>query len=190
MSEPLIQGRTRTRVLKRIVFDGVVMVLTSVVVMAILGAILLPALAKSKAEAQNTRCKNYLKQIGVASIGIYANKTGSLPPAGGNEFFQVLFASNTLTDPTVYICPSDKSGSNSAYFGLGAFGAANTSYWGRKTPYGEFESKEPLAADESIAHHVANINALYQDGHVVSVPLGDGITDPLSTPPFAGTLGD
>jgi len=48
-------------------------------VIAILAALLLPALSKAKNQAQSTACKNHLKQIGIG-LKMYASDYGWYPP--------------------------------------------------------------------------------------------------------------
>src|SRR5208282_3126582 len=48
-------------------------------IMAILAALLLPALAKGKGQAQSAACKNHLKQIGIG-LKMYASDYGWYPP--------------------------------------------------------------------------------------------------------------
>ncbi len=48
--------------------------LVVIAIIAVLAALLLPALSRSKAEAQSTACKNHLRQMGVA-LTMYATDT-------------------------------------------------------------------------------------------------------------------
>jgi hypothetical protein len=71
-------------------------------VVAILAALMLPALAKAKARAQTISCVNNMKQIGLAArIWSNENKEG-LPP----DFITM---KDALATPKILVCPGDKS---------------------------------------------------------------------------------
>jgi hypothetical protein len=66
----------------------------------ILPALLLPALAKAKGNAQQVQCVNHLRQIGLAAR-IWSNEHGGkLPP----DFVTM---SNELATPKILVCVSD-----------------------------------------------------------------------------------
>ncbi len=116
-------------------------VLVIIAVLAVVVAVLLPAIATTKKRSSKIGCVNDLKQIGLA-FRIWSGDNGDKYPmevsvtnggamelaALGNAaaVFQVM--SNELSTPKLLICPKDAKRSYATNFS-GAFSATNISYF-------------------------------------------------------------
>ncbi|MFA9480450.1 type II secretion system protein [Phycisphaerales bacterium AB-hyl4] len=98
--------------------------LVVITIIALLVAILLPALARAREAAQATRCLSNQRQIGIALAGYQAESSGFFPPMfpgyhpdnpssnnlssdGFYDWSSTLMTLDHLTGKEVYICPSN-----------------------------------------------------------------------------------
>jgi len=92
--------------------------LVVIAIIAILAAMLLPALSKAKGSAQKIQCVNNIRQLGM-SAKMYADENDDkfMPRLGGAQNFWPAQLSNYIATPTFLRCPSDVS--KPATFGAG-----------------------------------------------------------------------
>jgi Domain of unknown function (DUF4190)/GYF domain 2 len=109
-------GQTRNA---SMALSGLIMGYISIALVPIMAGLLLPALAKAKAKAQELNCATQIKQIGLAAR-VWANDHNEkFPP-------DFLSMSNELSNPLLLICPADRSRSKATSWS--EFGPENVTY--------------------------------------------------------------
>ena len=119
--------------------------LVVIAIIAILAALLLPALARAKAKAQQIKCVSNQKQIGIALM-LYASDNGDVMPRlldwnalGGKDGLYSFFVAATNRglysyqgNPEIFHCPADQGDAAQPYHptpaGKNCWGEFGTSY--------------------------------------------------------------
>jgi prepilin-type N-terminal cleavage/methylation domain-containing protein len=104
--------------------------LVVIAIIAILAAMLLPALSRAKEMGRRIACTNNLRQLGIASVIYLGDNQGIFPPRGGQNRWPNRFYDNYGQNVKLLLCPTDVMLTNTPATGNGtnAADSANRSY--------------------------------------------------------------
>ena len=123
-------------------------------IIAILVAILLPALTRARIQAKNVQCKSQLRNLGQAMV-LYANENnGKIPQQPGAMIWLWDIAYETrdalvkkgATRPTLY-CPFFEEQNSDALWNYGAYSVIGYCYMGRRLDPNNPKNASPLMVD-------------------------------------------
>ncbi len=175
--------------------------LVVIAIIAILAAMLLPALARAREQARRANCISNLKQIGLL-MHMYAQDYRELFPDNGAIAVRDIniLCPTYVSTAKLFICPSSGDTASTATLTSASLTTANLSYAYAKS-LGEMTSSDTcLLLDQSGAktvnwasvlavplnHGLEGVNGLFIDGHVEWVPAS-GVTGRI--PNYANTTG-
>jgi len=126
---------------------------------------MIPELQKSHSAAEKVKCKNNLRQIGMAIFAYASDNNDVFPPFDGVKGFNILIEQNYIEDPKIFICPECDTKPAESGQPL-TEKTCDYRYFSGKT----FDSPIDtiLASDKDNNHSDGTKNFFYIDGHVDS----------------------
>ena len=159
--------------------------LVVIAIIAILAALLLPALAKAKARAQRIACVNDQKQIGL-SFTLWADDHGDRYPSvvdiseGGSKTLpetwqHFMTMSNELVTPKILHCPSDSAKRIAGDFS----GSTTTGLGGMKNAAVSYAIGTSAGPDKPGMHLAGDRNLIGEDGQSCGPAAINGVITQL-----------
>jgi prepilin-type N-terminal cleavage/methylation domain-containing protein len=164
--------------------------LVVIAIIAILAAMLLPALSKSKGKAQRVACVSNIRQVGLGLVLWSQERDGKYPwlvkPADGGSYSEAeawkhfILTSNEIVTPKTLHCPSDK-----ARDAADSFDASPNGLLTRKNSALSFAVGTEASEGNTSMHIAVDRNISGKDGISCSLAGITGASTRLN--PFLGT---
>ncbi len=149
-------------------------------IIAILAAMLMPALQKARESANRADCTNQLKQIGLA-IMMYSNDNRNMTPVYGDKpahdaaDLKTLGEYDYLKSPQVFICRSTKDTKAADVSSLDEKSCSYLYFAGLAST--DYNSEMGMVRDKDKNHTLKYGNVLFGDNHVEGITGKGSATD-------------